>query len=507
MNTFRVVIFLLSSFGLAVSLVFLCLGMIVENLRNIIWKSLLSLGIMLAVCAGVLCQDKGIAVAEEHAAIGEMQAGLPEISSAVMPKAEYEGINLPEENVTAQEATNAVESLHAGEAPDTVETTSTTEAPNIIEATGTAEIIESFETVNSNGTTLQELQVHYIDVGQGDCTLITCGGQTMLIDAGDNNKGMAIQNYLNKAGVTQIDYVIGTHPDADHIGGMDVILTKFYCETIMMPEVSNDTNTYRDVIDAMNYRGYKNTPPVVGNTYSLGDATFTIVAPNGSYGDMNNFSIGIRLVHGNNRFLFLGDAEEEAESDILQNGLDISADVLKVAHHGSRTSTSRNFVNAVVPQYAVISCGEGNSYGHPSAEVLNTLREAGVHVYRTDEQGSIIAFSDGQKISFNCAPSETWQAGEQQGTASQNNDGYIENNFENNTENYENSNSTWEMGDTPPATEEVTAQYVLNKNTGVFHYSYCRDVKKMSERNKLFSNESRDKIIEQGYRPCQHCNP
>lgn len=487
MDTFRVVIFLLSSFGLAVSLVFLFLGMIVENLRSIIWKSLLSLGIMLAICAGALWQDRGIAVAEENVTA---QAAPDAVESSHI-------VEVPD----AVETTSMVESSHTVEAPDAVEMTSMVESshivevPDTVEATSMTEIIEPFQTVDLNGTTLQELQVHYIDVGQGDCTLLTCGGQTMLIDAGGDEKGTAIQNYLNKAAVAQLDYVIGTHPDADHIGNMDVILTKFDCGTVMMPEVDNDTNTYQEVIGAMNYRGYKNTPPIVGKTYSLGDASFTVIAPNRSYDDTNNSSIGILLVHGNNRFIFLGDAEEEAERDILQNGLDISADVLKVAHHGSKTSTSVDFVNAVAPQYAVISCGENNSYGHPSAAVLNTLRAAGIHVYRTDEQGSIIAYSDGQNISFSCKPSESWQAGEIQGTASQNNGGYIEN--------------IGGTEETTPSTGETTARYVININpqSNKFHYASCRDVKRMSEENKLFSNESRDTIISWGYSPCQHCNP
>lgn len=263
------------------------------------------------------------------------------------------------------------------------------------------------------GKSAGNLEVHFIDVGQGDATLIKCDGHYMLIDAGNNDKGTLVQNYLQHQGVETLDYVIGTHPDADHIGGMDVILYKFDCKTIIMPDVANNTRTYDDVVQTMKNKGYKTTYPVVGETYTIGGAAFTIIAPNKEYGnDMNSWSVGVLLQNGNHRFLFTGDAEEGAEQDILQNGIDISADVYKVAHHGSNTATSQAFLDAVHPTYAVISAGESNSYGHPHAEVLNRLRAAGVSVFRTDEQGTIVATSDGTTLTWNMSPSESWQAGE-----------------------------------------------------------------------------------------------
>ena len=301
----------------------------------------------------------------------------------------------------------------------------------------------------------QELQVHYIDVGQGDSTLLVCGGQTMLIDAGNNNQGTTVQLYLQKQGIDTLDYVVGTHPDADHIGGLDVILTKFECGRIFMPDVSNDTDTYRDVLDAMKYKDYSVTVPDVGDTYSLGDATFTIVAPNRNYTELNNDSIAIRVEHGENTFLFVGDAESESETDMMQNGLPLQAQVLKVGHHGSSSSTSKAFLDAVNPDYAVISCGRDNSYGHPAAEMLTTLREAGVQVFRTDEQGSIVVTSDGRELVFNQTP----------------------------------------------------YAYMLNTNTMKFHRPGCRSIQKMAEDNKLPSNQSREEIIAKGYEPCQICKP
>ena len=257
------------------------------------------------------------------------------------------------------------------------------------------------------------LEIHYLDVGQGDATLILCDGHAMLIDAGDNDQGTAVQSYLESQGVTTLDYVIGTHPDADHIGGLDVVLYKFDCKTVIMPDFEKDTRTYDDVVQTMKQKRYKNTLPEVGTVYELGSAVFTIVAPNGEYGDnANDYSVGILLQHGENRFLFTGDAEEASEADMLENGIDLKADVFKAAHHGSRTANTEEFLQRVEPDYAVISCGEDNSYGHPHGEVMNRLRAMGTSVFRTDEQGTIVAYSDGTQITFNMSPDESWKAGE-----------------------------------------------------------------------------------------------
>ena len=254
----------------------------------------------------------------------------------------------------------------------------------------TEETISSSESSESITEDFSELQVHFIDVGQGDCILIKCNSEFMLIDAGDNDQGTKVQNYLQKQGVESLKYVIGTHPHDDHIGGMDVILYKFDCETIIMTDENTDTNAYRDVIDTMKSKNYKNTLPVVGGQYSLGDAWFTIIAPSQLGDNSNNNSIVIILTHRENKFIFMGDAEEQEETDIINSGIPIDADVYKVGHHGSSTSSSVNFLNAVSPTYAVISCAEGNSFGNPNAETLNTLRTMGVKVFRTDEPSNYI---------------------------------------------------------------------------------------------------------------------
>lgn len=250
------------------------------------------------------------------------------------------------------------------------------------------------------------MEVHYIDVGQGDCTLIKCGNAAMLIDGGDNYTGTQVQLYLKKQGIKRLDYVIATHPDSDHIGGLDVIVYKYDCDTVIMPDIQKDSKSYRDLIAAMDSKYYKATLPQVGREYALGEASFTVISPVREYEDANNFSVGILLKHGENTFLFTGDAESEAERDIATGSINIDCDVYKAGHHGSTSSSSKMLLNAANPAFAVISCGSGNSYGHPHASVLNELKYKGIKIFRTDLQGTIIATSDGVSIKWSCEPVE-----------------------------------------------------------------------------------------------------
>lgn len=251
-----------------------------------------------------------------------------------------------------------------------------------------------------------ELQIHYIDVGQGDATLIQCDGMNMLIDAGENDKGMQVRAYLEKQGLEKLDYVIGTHPDSDHIGGLDVVIYNFDCGTILMPDYKKDTKTYDDVIQTIKNKHYKITEPVVGTTYELGEAEFTIIAPNRDYDDANEASIGLVLTYGEQSFLFTGDAEEAAEADIVKNGINIQAKVYKAGHHGSRTSSSEELLALVKPEIVVISCGEDNSYGHPHAAILNYCLTNKIPIYRTDMQGTIVVKTDGKGLTWNMSPYE-----------------------------------------------------------------------------------------------------
>lgn len=257
-----------------------------------------------------------------------------------------------------------------------------------------------------------ELEVHFLDVGQADCTLVKCDGYTMLIDTGLDDQGTKIQNYLQKQGIDRLDYLVLTHSDADHIGSADVVMTKFDIGTIFMSNFEKETKTYKNLLKMIEENQIHYLSPAVGNVYALGSASFRILAPNRDYDTPNDTSIALLITHGENTFLFTGDAEKDAEEDMLNNGLSLAADVFHAGHHGSKTSNTQEFIDAVMPRYAVISCGVDNSYGLPDAEVLNRFREKEMMVYRTDEQGTIVAISNGEKITFNAAPSETWQAGE-----------------------------------------------------------------------------------------------
>lgn len=326
------------------------------------------------------------------------------------------------------------------------------------------------------------MEVHFIDVGQGDATLIKCGEHAMLIDAGDDTKGTTIQNYLQKQHVEQLDYLVLTHPDADHIGGAPVIITKFEISEVFVSNYKRDSKSYEKLMQALDYRGMSCETPVAGSEYLLGTALITILGPDREYEDVNDASLTLIIRNGATGFLFTGDAGEAAEKDILSSGMDISADVYKVGHHGSKDATSQSFFQAVSPEYAVISCGEGNPYGHPHAETLNTLRTGGVKTYRTDEEGSIIAVSDGQNITFSVPPSETWQPGE--------------------------AVQIQEQGaEQEQAAEQEIITYVLNKNTGKFHYSDCSSVKDMKSKNREDTVKSREEIINMGYIPCNRCRP
>lgn len=334
------------------------------------------------------------------------------------------------------------------------------------------------------------LEVHYLDIGQGDATLILSDGHAMLIDAGNNSKGTAVWNYLKKQGVEKLDYVIGTHPDADHIGGLDVVIYKFDCGKVLLPDYSKDTKTYEEVEDTLKAKNYQAVHPKVGDRYSLGDASFTVVAPGGkTYDSANDYSIAVRLEHGKNHFLFVGDAEEESEQEMLKSKQKLSSDVYKVSHHGSRTGTSEEFLEAVSPQYAVISCGEDNSYGHPHAEVMNLLRREGVKVFRTDEQGTIVAVSDGKKITWNMSPDESWKAGEPKGTHSDAEPALL----------------TQKSRSKKQGNAESSTSYILNTNTKKIHLPSCSSVKRMADKNKEKTSKTIDELEKEGYTPCKNC--
>ncbi len=319
-----------------------------------------------------------------------------------------------------------------------------------------------------SGTT----EVHFIDVGQADSTLIISGSQTMLIDAGTNDMGDTVVSYLKSLGIKKLDYLIGTHPHEDHIGGLDDVISSFETSTVIMPEKQSNTATFEDVLDALIEKGQGLTAPVPGTKYTLGDCSFTILAPLEDYGDnMNNWSVGLTLTCGEITFAFFGDAEKSAESDILASGADIRADVLKVSHHGSDTSTDEKFLAAVSPTWGVISCGEGNSYGHPCQETLDKLTATGVELRRTDLHGTVVAITDGKTVSWATT-----------------NDVSVEDSAVNKA-----------------AAQKET--YALNTSSKKFHLPDCSSVSNIKKSNLEMYKGFRSDLIEQGYDPCGSCEP
>ncbi|MGF7050326.1 beta-lactamase superfamily II metal-dependent hydrolase [Paenibacillus sp. DS2015] len=263
-------------------------------------------------------------------------------------------------------------------------------------AASTKEVKSATETpITPTGT----LKIHYIDVGQGASQLIlTPNGKTMLIDAGNNDDEQRVVNYLKEQGVTKVDILIGTHPDADHVGGLDAVVDAFEMGSIYMPKVSSNTKTFESVLTSIANKNLKVTTAKAGIDLSLDEQiSLKILAPINTYDDVNNMSAILKLTFGDTSFLFTGDAEVESENDLLDEGTLLKSDVLLVGHHGSNSSTSQSFLDAVNPNYAVIQVGK-NSYGHPTSKILKRLTDKKIKIYRNDEQGTIIFATDGKKI-------------------------------------------------------------------------------------------------------------
>lgn len=241
--------------------------------------------------------------------------------------------------------------------------------------------------------------MHFLDVGQGDSIFIQLpNGQHMLVDAGSRAMGKNIVNYLKKAGVKKIDYLVATHPHEDHIGGMATVLRGFEIDRVYMPKVTHNTKTYEDLLKSIQAKGLKINKASAGvEIINYEDLRAEIIAPNNAaYGDINNYSAVIKLTFGRVSFLLTGDAEKQSEQELLASSFNLRADVLKVGHHGSNTSTTPAFLGAVKPTYAVISNGADNAYGCPHAVTLQKL--SGIQVFRTDLDGNVIFTTDGEVL-------------------------------------------------------------------------------------------------------------
>lgn len=244
-----------------------------------------------------------------------------------------------------------------------------------------------------------ELRVIFLDVGQGASQLlISPSGKTMLIDAGNNDQEQAMLDYLKYYDVTSLDIVIGTHPDADHIGGLDKVIDHHDVGKIYMPKVQSNTKTFESLLRSIQQKGLKVTTAKGGITLDWDEQVeVQMLAPLATYDDTNNMSAVVKVTYGDTSFLLTGDASKASEQDMLDSGIDMSADVLMVGHHGSKSSTSKAFLERVDPLYAVIQVGSDNKYGHPTETVLNRLSKQNVKVYRNDIEGTVEFSSDGQQ--------------------------------------------------------------------------------------------------------------
>lgn len=372
------------------------------------------------------------------------------------------------------------------------------------------------------------LTVTWLDVGQGDAAVIQCGGQAMLIDGGKPEKSSYIYAWLQQHGLSYLDVIVATHVDADHIGGLSGALNYASVGTAYCPETTGTTETFQSFVKYLAQRGKQITVPTAGETFALGGAQVQILGPLHSAEDSNDNSIVLKVSFGATSFLFTGDAERAEEQDLLNAGVNLQSTVLKVGHHGSDTSTSYPFLRAVAPQYAVISVGAGNSYGHPTEAVLSRLRDAGVTTFRTDLQGEITAVSDGQTVNFSVAKNAAVEtlanagAGQNAGqagggiSANQNTAGGAGSTVQN-AGSGQNAAGAGAAGgaanagggnaDGAASAGTTAGSYVLNTNRHKFHLPGCPSVETISPKNRKDVNESREQIISEGYAPCKRCNP
>ena len=389
------------------------------------------------------------------------------------------------------------------------------------------------------------LTVTWLDVGQGDAAVIQCGGQSMLIDGGKPEKSSYIYAWLQQHGLSYLDVIVATHVDADHIGGLSGALNYASVGTAYCPVTTGTTETFQSFVKYLAQRGTQITVPTAGETFALGEAQVQILGPLHRAEDSNDNSIVLKVSFGATSFLFTGDAERAEEQDLLNAGVNLQSTVLKVGHHGSDTSTSYSFLRAVAPQYAVISVGAGNSYGHPTEAVLSRLRDAGVTTFRTDMQGEITAVSDGQTINFstekNAATETLANAGAGQNAnqtgggnsatqtagSGQNTGGAATAGAGQNAGQAGGASSAAQNAGSGALTAAAIASanagggnadgaagagttagsYVLNTNSHKFHRPSCSSVDTISPKNRKDVNESREQIIREGYAPCKRCNP
>jgi beta-lactamase superfamily II metal-dependent hydrolase len=382
--------------------------------------------------------------------------------------------------------TNSTESTRINQAE---ESGGKTDNPGVITDTSGTKTLASKNDPVPTGV----LKAHYIDVGQGDSTFVELpNGQSMLIDAGTASVGPTVVSYINKLGYTKIDYLIATHPEEDHIGGISLVIESSDVGEVWAPKATQTTGSYENFLNAVQAKGLSIRTAEEGKQIlSSTDLEVDILAParNASYSDLNDWSVIVAVSFGDNVFLFTGDASSSA----ILSAFSKHVDVLKVGHHGSNTSTDSTLVSTLTPNYAIISCGSGNSYGHPANDVLQALSTT--NVYRTDKQGTIIIESDGKKITPHAQPVK-YETPKVESSGASGPSGSSSASNTSDSSGSSNSSSTSNAESTP---NDMTV-YITNTGTK-YHLGSCKYLKKSKIATTLSSAKS------QGYEPCETCKP
>lgn len=334
-----------------------------------------------------------------------------------------------------------------------------------------------------------DMTVHFLDVGQGLSIFVQSDGQNLIYDGGDRKTSSFVVSYLKQQNVTEIDYLISSHYDADHVAGLIGCLYAFDVQNVIGSNYVHDSDTYDSFMEAVAAEGLQVEYPSVGTSYTFGTGSFTILAPDGTReNESNDNSVAIQLKNGENSFIFTGDAEYSSEAKMAALDMELYADVLVPGHHGSATATSWDFLEACVPEYAVISCGAGNSYGHPHKDTLDKLEVMGVQLYRTDKQGTIVVESDGTDLRWNTEPCNDFTPGEEQDAGTQPDRSEVEE-----------AEEEPEPEPAPAETEQVWVSATGNKyhnknNCGNMNPDKARQI-------------SREEAENRGMDPCKKCYP
>ena len=385
--------------------------------------------------------------------------------------------------------------------------TAETSANSITTINSTKDITTEIKETNEEPV-IDQFDVYFIDVGQGDASLILCDGHSMLIDGGRASQSDKIYTLLKEKGVTHLDFIVATHPDDDHVGGLAGALNYATVGVALSPVTSDDSSSFENFKKYLDKQGIDITVPTAGEQFSLGDSTIEIFGPTEIVDSDNNNSIVLKVIHGNNSLLFTGDAESKEENDIINSDADSKSSVLKVGHHGSSYSTSEEWLNAVDPAIAIISCGADNEYGHPTDELLGRLKARDIQVFRTDLQGDITIHEQDEKLVCEAEKNpdaEVFVAGVIQ--AEDSNVIPLQE-LEQTKDDETVGNETVTRGDSVQnETEKHERDYVVNVNTGKFHYPDCRGVKQMKESNKRYVTCDRQELLDQGYESCGMCHP